>query len=264
MKKIIYLLISLFIALNGMAQSFNIGINSRQFTNQFQTQNFEVGQPTNTYTPKTHTINAGLFIERVTSNSMFYRVTIGTSQSTSSTLYQNTEINYSELSKVLLSQTYNIERKAQTYNASIGVGKILSYQRLSLRLSAELYFNRCQTNSSNATGFIDPSQHSSYNTITVYTSQTPYNQYMINYYAALHYNIWKGLSIGVQIDNGITYSNQKQTVNTTTDGYGTVGTLLTTVATNNHINNQVFNTYFLQPSISIFYNLKCAKKSKKE
>src|ERR1039458_3306127 len=132
MKQLLCIITVLLSAVFGNAQSYNIGLNSRQVTNQVQTQQVDVGVPPG-YITKSQTINASLFVERVTSNDFYYRLIVGTSQANSNTLYQNAYFSYfGNTNTAYLTKTYNIERNAQTYNAAIGIGKIFSYQKLSL------------------------------------------------------------------------------------------------------------------------------------
>lgn len=257
MKVLLNIIVAMSSALFCSAQDFNVGIDFRQFTNQTQSQEYTSytsgGYPTNNLS-----LTTNLFIEKITPSNIYYRFTAGTSQSNTNSLYQNVGVDYfggstNNYLAYLALNTYKINRKVQNYDASIGIGKIISYKKICLRTSAELYINRYQSNTFFGNGVVSPSQGSSFSTITYSTSLTPYNQYLINYYVSLHYSVCKNFSIGIQLDNGISFTYQKQTENTIANGYQG-GTLLTTAINAEHINNQVFSTYFLTPSISIIYN----------
>ena len=257
MKTLINFFIAMFSVLCCSAQSFDIGRNSRQITNQTQTQQWDnvIGVPPPGYPTYTHIINFSLFVEKVTSKGFYYRLTAGTTQSTVNSLDQNIVVGYFQNTNDLLTKTYNIKLNVQNYEVAIGVGKVFTYEKLSLRIGADLYLNRFQISKSINTGVIDPSQTSIYSSIITTVTNTPFNQYLLNYYFALHYTIWKGLSVGIQLDNSIYYTAQKQTINTLTDGYGSTGNLITSqTPVSERINNQVVSTSFLTPSISIIYS----------
>lgn len=263
MKQLCNLFFILLFALNCVAQSFNVGMYARQFTNQDNTITYGNVQPwsTSSNTNNAHVVNAGLFVDKVSTNNMYYRITLGVNNQNNTNGSTENPPNPPIAGNNV---SYSNESKVQTYNAAIGIGKIFSYQKISLRVGAEFYFTRYQTSTTNNTvgttdssGAIFTSQKSS-------SSSTPYNQYNLNYYAALHYNIWKDLSIGFQIDNGISYTLQKATQTVTTNYYSPSGALTNSTVQTNSIDNKSIATFFLRPSLSIFYNFKCASKTKAE
>ncbi len=230
------------------AQYYNVGLGCHQFTNSNLTeQNSAI--PTPSYQPINQTIDVALFIERIRSNELYYRLEIGTSQSNSTTVYQNIAISYF-VNTYINTKIYSPELRNQTYHANIGIGRIFPYKKLSLRAGAALGLYRYQRETNNGIAVID---NSTYSTINSYTSYSPYNEYLLNYYISLHYTLWKNLSLGIQLDNGIGCTVKKQTISIKSEGYGISGALINSTTVINTINNNLINTYFLTPSISIIY-----------
>ncbi|HTA26339.1 MAG TPA: hypothetical protein VK809_01015 [Bacteroidia bacterium] len=252
MKKILLPIIFLISTLFCNAQYYNIGFMSRQFTNQNQTQQ-DINSTSGAYMTNNQTLNGELFVEKVMSTDMFYRLTVGTNRVTSNALSQNVYEGYFSDNIILLSKTYNVGKTMQSYDAYIGVGKIFYYNKFSLRTGASVGYIRSQTTNTTVKGVIE---NSDYVAVNSYTSQTPYNEYRLNFHASLHYTFWNGLSAGFQIDNWISYIAEKTVVTTTTQGFATGGMPTSVTSSINNINNRVISTSFLSPDISIIYSFR--------
>lgn len=234
------------------AQYFEVGIMSRQFTNENQTQQ-DIGTTPSGYATNNQTLNGDLFVDRVMSNGAYYRLTVGENRITSNALYQDAVEQYFSDNILLLSKTYNVEKTAQNYDAYIGGGKIFWYHKFSLRTGASVGYVHSQTTNTTIKGIIE---NSDYTAVNSYTSQTPYNEYLLNFHVSLHYTFWNGLSAGVQIDNLVTYDAEKTIVTTTTNGFAAGGISTSITTSSNYINNKVVNTTFLIPALSIIYSFK--------
>ena len=261
MKNLCIIFLILFISLKSISQNFNTGINVR-FGNEKDSETFTATPqiPGSIQINKFRHVLADLFVEKVKSNNIYYRFTLGAgSYSTSYNFTPNPLIqpNFSSISYS------NNESKGQRYNAAFGIGKIFFYKKISLRAGTEFNFTRYGKSTANINFMTD-----SLGTVYVYekisSSLTPFNEYNLNYYAALHYNIWKSLAIGFQLGNAISYRLQTQTQTNTTDYYSANGTLTNTDIQSTSIDNKSIFTFFLFPAINIIYNFTSAHKKNAE